>query len=198
MNTRLHGDSCGGADGDGYGGDGAASTPIRMLEACGIPLQSGCMHALLVLPCCCHAVAMPLPCHCHAVAMLLPCYCHPVAMSLPITRLSRLSRMSNTLSTISKLPYLWFPKWNSSLIADKFALTLHRFKCDKLLILLFLLKIFYFFYLFLICSTYYFWLLIFFHRIPHGCRKEFSTLEFWFDQVSNATFMSWHSLVLPP
>ena len=156
--------------------------------------SSYCHAAAMLLPCRCHAVAMPLPCHCHAVAMLSPCYCHPVAMSLPITRLFRLSRMYNTLATISKLPYLWFPRWNSSLIVDKFALTLHRFKCDKLLILLFLLKIFYFFYLFLIFSTYYFWLLIFSHRIPHGCRKEFSTLEFWLDQVSNAMFMSWHSL----
>ena len=33
---------------------GAASTPIRSQEACGIPLQSGCMHALLYARTCTH------------------------------------------------------------------------------------------------------------------------------------------------
>ena len=33
---------------------GAASTPIRIQEACGIPLQSGCMHALLYARTCTH------------------------------------------------------------------------------------------------------------------------------------------------
>ena len=42
----------------------------------------------MLLPCCCHAVAVLSqgspsrcagPCHCHAVAMLLPCCCHAVS-----------------------------------------------------------------------------------------------------------------------
>ena len=38
----------------------------------------------MLLPCCCHAVAMLLLCHFYAVAMLLPCCCCAVAMLLLI------------------------------------------------------------------------------------------------------------------
>ena len=37
-------------------------------------------HGSYILPCYCHATAMPRPCHCHATAMLPPCYCHATAM----------------------------------------------------------------------------------------------------------------------
>ena len=40
---------------------GAASTPIRMQEACGIPLRSGCMHALLYARTCTHICTCARP-----------------------------------------------------------------------------------------------------------------------------------------
>ena len=40
---------------------GAASTPIRIQEACGIPLQSGCMHALLYARTCTHICTCARP-----------------------------------------------------------------------------------------------------------------------------------------
>ena len=40
---------------------GAASTPIRIQEACGIPLQSGCMNALLYARTCTHICTCARP-----------------------------------------------------------------------------------------------------------------------------------------
>ena len=40
---------------------GAASTPIRIQEACGIPLQSGCTHALLYSRTCTHICTCARP-----------------------------------------------------------------------------------------------------------------------------------------
>jgi hypothetical protein len=40
----------------------------------------------MLLPCCCHALAMLLSYSCHVIAMLLPCYCHALAMSSAMSR----------------------------------------------------------------------------------------------------------------
>ena len=51
---------------------------------CQAMLLPCCCHAIAMPPCHCHAVAMPLlPCHWHTVAMPLPCHCHGVAMLMP-------------------------------------------------------------------------------------------------------------------
>ena len=57
--------------------------PIRIQEACGIPLQSA-NYYVPSFSCHCHAIAMLLPYYCHALAMLLLCYCHAIAMSTNI------------------------------------------------------------------------------------------------------------------
>ena len=57
---------------------------------CQAMLLPCCCHAIAMPPCHCHAVAMPLlPCHWHTVAMPLPCHCHGVAMRVPCACLQR-------------------------------------------------------------------------------------------------------------
>ena len=52
---------------------GAASTPIRIQEACGIPLQSGCMHALLYARTCTHICTCARPSLLRLRALFVPC-----------------------------------------------------------------------------------------------------------------------------